>query len=244
VLAVATGALPVKCLATGTCGPAAKVVAPEPLPDSQLTPVAPQKQVAAVTPAPLAKAGPSLTNNDVLAGTFGQLTVKSPAADPAASAPTRVASTPSASTVPKSVPTTELKTLKVRTVTINPDGTPVLPEPLSSGDPVAVQAYAAEPAPAPAAAAAEQITQVAVATPEAPTPVARPAKAMTADSGKFKIVAGSGANVRSSPSKGGSKVLFALAPGEKVKVGDNQRGWIRVTDDQGRTGWVYKDYLH
>ena len=38
--------------------------------------------------------------------------------------------------------------------------------------------------------------------------------------------------------------LFGLAGGEKVTVSENRRGWLKVTDDQGRTGWVYKDYLN
>jgi uncharacterized protein YgiM (DUF1202 family) len=46
--------------------------------------------------------------------------------------------------------------------------------------------------------------------------------------------------VRSSPSKGG-KVLFALSGGESVTVLENKRGWLRIKDDQGRTGWVYSD---
>ena len=32
-----------------------------------------------------------------------------------------------------------------------------------------------------------------------------------------------------------------LAGGETVTVIDSQRGWLRVRDDQGRTGWIYAD---
>ena len=53
-------------------------------------------------------------------------------------------------------------------------------------------------------------------------------------------ISGAGANVRSSPSTSG-KVLFALGRGEVVTVLENKRGWLRVKDDQGRTGWVYSD---
>ncbi len=48
--------------------------------------------------------------------------------------------------------------------------------------------------------------------------------------------------MRSGPGKSNGKV-FGLAGGEKVTVGENRRGWLKITDDQGRTGWVYKDYL-
>ena len=56
-------------------------------------------------------------------------------------------------------------------------------------------------------------------------------------------MAGAGVNVRSGPGKSNGKV-FGLTGGEKVTVGENQRGWLKITDDQGRTGWVYKDYLN
>ena len=56
------------------------------------------------------------------------------------------------------------------------------------------------------------------------------------------IVAGKGANVRSSPGKS-SKVLFALNGGEKVTIVENKRGWMRIKDDQGRVGWIYSDGL-
>jgi uncharacterized protein YgiM (DUF1202 family) len=34
-----------------------------------------------------------------------------------------------------------------------------------------------------------------------------------------------------------------LRAGEQVKVLENQRGWLRITDDQNRTGWLYQSYL-
>lgn len=57
------------------------------------------------------------------------------------------------------------------------------------------------------------------------------------------IVGGAGVNVRSAPSMSGSK-LFALPAGERVTVGDRRRGWLEITDDQGRTGWSYSDFLY
>lgn len=82
----------------------------------------------------------------------------------------------------------------------------------------------------------------AAAEPE-PTPEPEPAKAEAAASGDSRTVAGSGVNVRSGPGKSNGRV-FGLAGGEKVTVSENRRGWLKITDDQGRTGWVYKDYLN
>ncbi len=61
-------------------------------------------------------------------------------------------------------------------------------------------------------------------------------------SGDIRTVAGSGVNVRSGPAKSAGK-LFALAGGRQVTVSENRKGWLHITDDQGRTGWVYKDFL-
>ncbi|OEO30333.1 hypothetical protein VW23_021795 [Devosia insulae DS-56] len=76
-----------------------------------------------------------------------------------------------------------------------------------------------------------------------PKPEPEPAKQQAATSGDTRTVAGSGVNVRSGPGKSNGRV-FGLAGGEKVTVSQNQRGWLKITDDQGRTGWVYKDYLN
>lgn len=75
-----------------------------------------------------------------------------------------------------------------------------------------------------------------------PKPEPEPKREASA-SGDSRTVAGAGVNVRSGPGKSNAKV-FGLAGGEKVTVSENQRGWLKVTDDQGRTGWVYKDYLN
>jgi hypothetical protein len=254
VLGVASGALPVRCMLSGSCGAAkTETAAATPAAESQLSPTAtksnpaPQQvAVAAQEPAPT-KTQPSLTNNDVLAGTFGQLDpkIQTPALKSQPAAPVQQV----AVAKPEPAAPGELKTVKVRTISINPDGTPILPRPLSATDSVAPQGYAEEPAQPPAAQAAEEITQVANADELAPTPAPRPAKttpsapSSTSKSATAMSIAGSGANVRSSPGKGGSKVLFVLAAGEKVKVGDRQRGWVKITDDQGRSGWVYQDYL-
>jgi hypothetical protein len=57
-----------------------------------------------------------------------------------------------------------------------------------------------------------------------------------------RIVGGTGVNVRSGPSRSHGK-LFALAPGAEVRVTQNKRGWLRVVDESGRTGWLYSSFL-
>lgn len=138
---------------------------------------------------------------------------------------------------------------------------PVLP--LQRPEPLDVAAFAEEPvetAAAVKAAAEQKLAEVAksepvaepepaaepepVAEPEAvaePEPDPEPAKA--AASGDTRTIAGAGVNVRAGPGKSNNK-LFALAGGEKVKVGENRRGWLKITDDQGRSGWIYKSYLN
>ena len=37
------------------------------------------------------------------------------------------------------------------------------------------------------------------------------------------------------------RVLFALNGGERVTVLDSSRGWLKIKDDQGRTGWIFSD---
>jgi len=64
----------------------------------------------------------------------------------------------------------------------------------------------------------------------------------TVEPSDLRIVGGQGVNVRAKPSMSGAK-LFALASGEKVTVKQNQRGWLNIVDDQGRSGWAYSDYL-
>ena len=140
--------------------------------------------------------------------------------------------------------------------------TPVLP--LERPKPLDVAAFADQPTETAASVKAEaerKLAEVTKSVPAAepepvaesepvaePEPVAEaqpdpePAKKEAAASGKTRTVAGAGVNVRSGPGKSNGRV-FGLAGGEKVTVGENQRGWLKITDDQGRTGWVYKDYL-
>jgi SH3-like domain-containing protein len=82
--------------------------------------------------------------------------------------------------------------------------------------------------------------QVAVAA-EA-EPEAAPKKKQVA-SGDVRTVKGTGVNVRSGPSTSSGK-LFALAAGVPVTVLENQRGWLKVTDPEGRTGWAYSSFIN
>lgn len=102
------------------------------------------------------------------------------------------------------------------------------PEPAVESEPAAEPEQGAEPEPAAEPAAK-------------PEPDPEPAKAVA--SGDTRTIGGSGVNVRSGPGKSNGK-LFALAGGEKVTVGENRRGWLKITDDQGRSGWIYKSYLN
>lgn len=97
---------------------------------------------------------------------------------------------------------------------------------------------AAEPAARTEIAARPEASKPAPAVDPKPT---EPAKADAAV-GDSRTISGSGVNVRSGPGKSNDK-LFALAGGEKVTVVEDQRGWLKITDDQGRAGWLYKTYL-
>lgn len=66
---------------------------------------------------------------------------------------------------------------------------------------------------------------------------AAPAKATN-----LKKVAGSGVTVRSGPGKS-NKSLFNLSGGAPVTVLADSRGWLKIKDADGRTGWAYKSYI-
>jgi hypothetical protein len=101
-------------------------------------------------------------------------------------------------------------------------------------------AEVAKSQPAPIADPPPEPAKTEPAKPEAAKPEAATAEAAAGD---VRTVVGAGVNVRSGPGKSNARA-FGLAGGEKVTVGENQRGWLKITDDQGRTGWVYKDYLN
>jgi SH3-like domain-containing protein len=82
----------------------------------------------------------------------------------------------------------------------------------------------------------------ATATAEAPQEEPAATTMATTAGSETRTVAGAGVNVRSSPSKDGEK-LFALAGGKQVTVTENQHGWLRILDAEGRSGWVYSSFL-
>lgn len=49
--------------------------------------------------------------------------------------------------------------------------------------------------------------------------------------------------VRSGPDKSAEQV-FALRGGTAVKLGANRNGWVEITTDDGRHGWVYAKFLN
>ncbi len=58
----------------------------------------------------------------------------------------------------------------------------------------------------------------------------------------LRTVASSGVTVRSGPGKS-NKALFNLSGGAEVSVLDESKGWLKVKDTDGRTGWAYKTYI-
>lgn len=137
----------------------------------------------------------------------------------------------------------ELTTRTVRTVGIDADGAPRDAEPPLAAPPPLV-AEATEPAETaetvPATPAAPERAASAVDPAPAPAPSSL---AYAPGSGDAATVTGQGANVRSKPQMTGSEVLFALRGGAEVTIAAMQRGWARVVDESGRSGWMYARYL-
>ncbi len=230
--------LPAQCFGGACSAPAeAELLVPEPASVPAQDQLSSAERLAAdelpvVAEVPVAASGltgPSLTRNDLIALTFDVLD-----AEP---------QSPPANVTTGTVPVTRM----VRTTVIRVDPTPL---------PTAVQP---ETAPAdPASALPSDPTAIA----EADKPAAKPAVVATeaapeatddaayvsayADEGRKASgngkVLGAGVNVRSGPSSGSDK-LFALAGGAAVTVMENQKGWLRVVDATGRSGWAYKDYI-
>ncbi len=120
--------------------------------------------------------------------------------------------------------------------------------PLDRPEPLEVSAYTNTPRTAPAVSAEAKAKLEAVAEAAEPEPVVEPEPTKVAEAevpeatGDLRTVGGSGVSVRSGPGKSHGR-LFALRAGEQVKVLENQRGWLKITDDQNRTGWLYQSYL-
>lgn len=231
----AAGVIPQACRAGFVVctanGPGAAVVSPEQLlpADGNAAAASPEIMVDEVTPAArtapvadtamLAQQPASLTRNDLIAQTFEALDID-------------LTTTPG-----------ELTARKVRTVAIGPDGMPVIQE---------APTQVAEVAPVTEAPSVE----VALTVPDEPAASDEPppSEAVVADDeptasayapvrGGTAIVGRQGANVRSAPQTRGSDVLFALASGEEVTVMETSKGWSKVVDDSGRSGWVWNELL-
>jgi hypothetical protein len=234
---VATGALPVQCLATtgttfcptpaGTVAPAARTVL-----------VARPSAAATIHArwAPAVTAEPTISHNDLLASTFAVLKVdlRSPAAVAAVTTPA-VSGADDGTLTTRVVKTTQIRVSPAGDVSVA-EATPAqdpgaAPAPLTAGLPIA-------------AAATPKVTTIAVAKPAAA--VVAPVKVASVapvTGGSSAVVRGAGANVRSSPSRQDGSVLFALAGGDKVKVLEDHRGWLHVVDSRGRSGWIYQDFI-
>ncbi|MEO8757550.1 MAG: SH3 domain-containing protein [Devosia sp.] len=239
LLGAATGVLPVRCLAQGSlfCDPPAKPGATT-TPKTATTSATVLETVAIASPETIA---PTLTRNDVIAATFAQLKIDLKLPSAPETSPVRVATAP----VPtKSVtdPDTGLTKRVVRAITVHADGTPDLSATVAESY-AAPRPLISTPSPAVEAAARIGAGQTPIVAEASPAELS-PAPAVTAlIASGMAIVAGKGANVRSNPSKTGGKVLFALRGGEQVSVVESKRGWVRIKDDQGRSGWIYGDGL-
>lgn len=138
----------------------------------------------------------------------------------------------------------ELTARKVRTVEIGPDGMPVVTG--GATETQVADASSAEPEPAPVQVAEAEVSAAAAsseerAAAEADEPTA---SAYAPVRGNAAVVGRQGANVRSLPQTRGSEVLFALASGSDVTIVETQKGWAKVVDDRGRSGWIWDDLLN
>jgi hypothetical protein len=187
---------------------------PAPAPSAGAT----EPVVAVVDKSMLAREPASLTRNDLIAQTFAALDVE--------------------------LTTTagELTARKVRTVAIGPDGMPVIE---SGAAPVAKALVepVVEPEPAPIEVADVVEPEPVAAEPDAVSEEEPAASAYAPVHGGNAIIGRQGANVRSAPKTGGSDVLFALASGEEVTVMETSRGWSKVVDSRGRSGWIWGQLL-
>jgi len=228
----AAGVIPQACrnsfVICQTYAPELDALAPiEAPPPTEATVATPELTVTAETaPAPVADTAmarqqpASITRNDLIAQTFAALDVEL----------TTVSG--------------ELTARKVRTVEIGPDGMPVV----TGGE--APAQVAEEPAAAPVQMAEAEVPDPVVS--EEPAPSEEPAAEADEPSaaayapvrGGTAVVGRQGANVRSLPQTRGSEVLFALASGAEVTIVETQKGWRKVVDERGRSGWVWDDLLN
>lgn len=79
---------------------------------------------------------------------------------------------------------------------------------------------------------AKSVPVLAISVQSETTPPPQPSFIVTADS----------LRVRSGPTKT-SRQVFGIAAGAKVTVSATQKGWVLITAEGGRTGWVYGKFL-
>jgi hypothetical protein len=145
----------------------------------------------------------------------------------------------------------EITSRTVRSIPIGPDGKPIFASVVNPGPSPAAGAGQAAPLSFTSTAALAAVPgDPAIAEPEAPVVVApiprtRPEsfnEVATAPSGDVRSVGGSGVNVRSGPTSS-ADTLFVLGAGASVTVLDKERGWLKVVDEDGRSGWAYGDFI-
>lgn len=232
VLGVATGALPVQCLGGGASCDAEVALAATDRAATNLS-------ANVLSAEPVADAAPTLTDNDLIATTFSMLDVQM-------QAPSGITNLDATS---PQAPSTRL----VQTTTIR-GGLPLdpyaaqraatsVPPAVSSEQPVVVaeaDLSSSEPAVANAPSSGQDPVQTASPEPPPVDPSITPENTSPSLTG---VVAGKGANVRSGPAKAAGNVLFALKGGEQVEILERSKGWLKIRDDRGRTGWIYGEYL-
>ena len=255
---VATGLVPLSCL-FGACGPQAATHASAGAGTDSANPSgaraaleATASNEAPTTPQamaglPPATPAPTPDSNDLIAGSFALL----PAELQKIPEPLKPLAPTAATGKTGRAESAALTTRKVRAVAVKPDGTPNLPSGMAEA--YAAPAPSADEGPTPAALAAEAAATGDVAAPAEtpappPTPPAaeKPAEkpATPHEAGSTGVVKGGGVNVRSSPNKGANSVLYSLNGGAQVTIGESEKGWLHITDKDGRRGWVYKDFVN
>lgn len=265
VIALATGALPINCLAgASSCAAHAAVeVTKLPADPSMLQPaVQPTVQQQALADL-TATTDPTLTHNEVVNKSFALLNTSLATPLNSASVPTPTAIAKTAAADPDDMNAMKVRTVK--TVSIHADGTPdVTASTADAGAASQPETQVAEVVPTVAPLVAPSSSSEPVALPKSSTPQVVPAvpkKVAEADetdvvkaapspkkvpivraTGKGGTIKGQGANVHSD-AKSASSVVFAITGGSKVKVLGTSKGWVHITDDKGRSGWIYKDYV-
>lgn len=199
------------------------------MPQSKIAETFPQPKITHTLNAATPAAEPA--HDQLIAMTFDLLQALSKeriaSGDETFTAPQAASPTIGSSTAPA---TRVVRTTSIRVAATPPPIIAAAPSPLI-----------APPEPIPEATAVASELDVGLSTPPAESVTVAQTAATTVDA-DLRVVAGQGVNVRAGPGKSKDK-LFALPGGAEVTISDNEKGWLNVTDAEGRSGWVYKDYL-